>query len=614
MKATQKRTAAVAPEGGYSRPRMVDAEGLSVSVRTEDGDTRVFDFRSAGAPPDLMRPLVAAFAKVSGPAGTWRQMVTVYTGWKALRRFLVFVGEEYPNVTTITGLTEDVWKNWRANTDTPSGRTGASTALRTLLRDTEGLPGRTRMALHGRIEKNVERQMVAYKRDEMAHIVMAARRVSRAAEARIRANLEALNRYRAGMEPADCVRVRFRDREWSHGEVLDHLSRTGRMPDSFKGVPRKRTAVLREALGIGEEGRWYRASLFPTVHEVYAAMILLVYAKGLNLSVMARLKVSDIGRLPALKPGRWIYQVDIDKPRRGNDRYSSITFSGPAARLLQRVVAMGEAARDTLTELGFAGDPLFVACQVNSFSRHASDLFVTDWMDVHGAAAAWHNRVEVCGADGKPLRVSLRRMRLSVQVIRGEAMGNSVDVSVKVYRGPDPQTHEQARPVVVQGLNDAVTDAKRRVAARVSESEMEAARTDPAPLAARFGVTAEDVPALLEGRLDTATAACLDIMHSPHEIDEGGPCTASFLACVECPNAVATPDHIPRIVAVYEALVVAARSSPAPVRQRHYAHHVAAFDDLLRQVPEPEVRRARAAVTPADIEAVTQLLNRSLDI
>ena len=103
--------------------------------------------------------------------------------------------------------------------------------------------------------------------------------------------------YRAGMEPVDCVRVRFSDREWSHGEVLDHLSRTGRMPDSFKrGIPRKRTAPLREALGIGEEGRWYRPALFPTVHEVYAAMILLVDAKGLNLSVMARLKVSDIAR------------------------------------------------------------------------------------------------------------------------------------------------------------------------------------------------------------------------------------------------------------------------------------------------------------------------------
>ena len=96
MKATQKGTAAVAPESGYSRPRMVDAEGLSVSVRTEDGDTKVFDFRSVGAPPDLVGPLVAAFAKVSGPAGTWRQMTTVYNGWKALRRFLRFVGARVP--------------------------------------------------------------------------------------------------------------------------------------------------------------------------------------------------------------------------------------------------------------------------------------------------------------------------------------------------------------------------------------------------------------------------------------------------------------------------------------------------------------------------------------
>lgn len=614
MKSTQRQTAAVAPDGGYSRPRMVGDDGLSVSVRTEDGDTKVFDFRLAGVPPDLARPLVAAFAKVSGSAGTWRQMATVYTGWKHLRRFLVFVGEEHPNVTTIGGLTEDVWKDWRANTDTVAGWNGTSMMVRMLLRNTEGLPARTRMAMNGRIEQNVGRQMVAYRRDEMARIVKAAWRVFRATEARIGASVLALDRYRAGMESADCVRVGFRDRVWSHGEVLDHLSRTGRMPDSFKGVPRERTGPLREALGIGEDGLSYRVSLFPSAHEMYAAMILLVFAKGLNLSEMARLKVSDIRCLPGPRPGRWIYTVDVDKPRRGSGRYSSITFSGRAARLLQRTVDIGKPARDTLNGLGFAEDPLLISCTQRNRSSHESGLFTIDWMRAEPSSLAWHDRVEVRGADGKPLRVNLRRMRLSVQVIRGEAMGNSVDVSVNSYRGPDPQTHEQARPVVVQGLIDAVTDAKRRVATRVSESEVEAAQTDPAPLAAQLGVTPEDVTVLLEGQLDTATAACLDIMHSPHEIDEGGPCTASFLACVECPNAVATPDHIPRIVAAREALVVAARSSAATVRQQRYAHHVAAFDDLLRLVPEPEVKRARAAVTPAHIEEVAQLLNGSLDI
>ena len=89
--------------------------------------------------------------------------------------------------------------------------------FRTLLREVEGLPARTRMALNSRIEGNVERQEVAYTRDEMARIVMAARRVVSAAETRISANKEALDCYRAEMEPEDCVRVRLRDREWSHG-------------------------------------------------------------------------------------------------------------------------------------------------------------------------------------------------------------------------------------------------------------------------------------------------------------------------------------------------------------------------------------------------------------
>ena len=74
MTSTQKRTAAVAPEAGYSRPRLVDPDGLSVTVRTEDDDTKMFDFSSVDAPPGLMGPLVAAFARASGPTGTWRQI------------------------------------------------------------------------------------------------------------------------------------------------------------------------------------------------------------------------------------------------------------------------------------------------------------------------------------------------------------------------------------------------------------------------------------------------------------------------------------------------------------------------------------------------------------
>ena len=69
-------------------------------------------------------------------------MATVHNGWKVSRRFLVFLGEEHPNVTTIAGLTPDVWKSWRANTDTASGLNGSSMVLRTLLREVEGTAGR----------------------------------------------------------------------------------------------------------------------------------------------------------------------------------------------------------------------------------------------------------------------------------------------------------------------------------------------------------------------------------------------------------------------------------------------------------------------------------------
>ena len=430
---------------------------------------------------------------------------------------------------------------------------------------------------------------------------------------RITANREALDRHRAGLEPENAVRVRFGGREWSHGQALDCLSRTGSMPPSFKGVPASRTAPLRQALGVDADGPKYRMALSLAVHEVYAAMILLVNAEAFNSSVMARLNVGDIERNPGPKLGRWIYQANTEKPRRGAAGYEPVMFVGSSARLLQRILDVTQPARDALNALGFQEDPLLIACAAKGNSRHPSGVFITDWMDTHGAAAKWHKLVSVHDKHGALIRVSLQRMRLSMVVIRGEAAGHSLEVSVNHYRGPDPQTHAQARPVVLRGLRDAVDDAQRRAAARVSEREAEAARTDPAALAARFGVGEADVEALLEGRLDTATAACLDIMHSPHDADAGGPCTASFLTCIACPNAVATPAHIPRIVATRKALVAAARSSAPAVRQRDYAPHVAAIDDLLSQIPAPELRHAQATVTAADIKRVTELLNRRLD-
>ena len=143
MKSTQKRTAAVAPDSGYSRPRMVDAEGLSVSVRDRGRRHRGVRFQVCRC---AARPGATARGRVREAVRSRRNLAAdeprSTKAGSVLRRFLKFVGEEHPKVTTITALTDDVWNNWRVRTPiTPSGWNGSSVMLRTLLRNTRGTAG-----------------------------------------------------------------------------------------------------------------------------------------------------------------------------------------------------------------------------------------------------------------------------------------------------------------------------------------------------------------------------------------------------------------------------------------------------------------------------------------
>ena len=63
----------------------------------------------------------------------------------------------------------------------------------------------------------------------------------------------------------------------------------------------------------------------------------------------------------------------------------------------------------------------------------------------------------------------------------------------------------------------------------------------------------QQAQALADGTLDTATGACLDFTHSPFS-PPGQPCTASFLDCLACRNAVATRRHLPRLAWLHRAL------------------------------------------------------------
>ena len=137
--------------------------------------------------------------------------------------------------------------------------------------------------------------------------------------------------------------------------------------------------------------------------------------------------------------------------------------------------------------------------------------------------------------------VSLRRLRRTVQVlIRKEPAQNTQQTHDTVYVLGDPAGRDDAPETIVRGLTDAVDHARLVGAMRIvlgTDAEALVELSDNPELA----------EALRRGDLDTATAACTDFTHSPHS-EPGLPCTASFLLCLACPNAVATRRHLPRLV------------------------------------------------------------------
>ncbi|RKM73927.1 hypothetical protein COO55_18910 [Rhodococcus opacus] len=118
-------------------------------------------------------------------------------------------------------------------------------------------------------------------------------------------------------------------------------------------------------------------------------------------------------------------------------------------------------------------------------------------------------------------------------LIRKEPAQNTYEVHDTVYMLRDPSGREAARETIARGLTDAAEHAHLVGAMRLvlgGDAETLVELSDDPELAA----------AIARGDLDTATAACADFTHSPHN-DPGLPCTASFLLCLACPNAVATP-------------------------------------------------------------------------
>ena len=598
------------PAGNYTRPNPVHPNLTSVTVTAENGKIKTYEFADTNLPSGLMQALAAGFAAATTPGGRWRTIPTANAAAELGRRFARDIVRINPGIETVQDIGPEDWWTWRSEVEQRTRWPGQINLARALLADTPGVSDVTLRALRSRARKPKKRSYDAYSREEFARIRSAALRILRQGEHRQRVNSATLAEYLAGDEPADAPRLKLKGTWYTAGSILHSLRDTGRLPYTthYRADRVRQMVDLTGATTILE-------AMHANTLEVYSLMVLFVCERGLNSTVISDMTIDTTSasdpRSEALLP-----VVHADKPRRGADRHFDLSLSGAAGKLWERAVALTASARATLDNLGHPTDQLFVARIAGGMNTtHPSRIFRVDWSEAFTAANRWHSHTGLLDDTGEPLRVNLRRLRLTEQVLNEQPRQNTATVHESVYRLPDPHTQEQATNVILGGQQDAIDHARTTVHIRsLTPDQVTQATRNPAQLAGELGVSSQTIQDLVAGRLDTAVTGCLDYYDSPHSKTESGTCAASFLACLSCVNAVATPAHLTRLVTLHDALLRTASAVDSDTWQTDFADAFSSLAHLLaNNTTEQELEQARTQARDKDRQIVDRLLRRRLD-
>jgi len=338
--------------------------------------------------------------------------------------------------------------------------------------------------------------------------------------------------------------------------------------------------------------------------EAYALAVLLVCEQGWNRAVLDEMTVpSDVAG--AGDDDLDIYGVEIHKRRRPTRlRYTSnnLVDDGPASagRLMRQATEATEPARATLGRRGEPTDRLLVSRRGNQ--NTGPGMFHLGAPN-QASMRAWVTQTGLIGGNpGEPFWVNLRRLRRTVQVlVRKEPVQNSEQTHELVYVLPDPTARGEAEQVAAQGLTDAAEHARTVVRMRMllaaGADELTDYIDDP-----------DKAQALIDGVLDTATGACLDFRDSPFA-QPGQPCTALFLSCLACRNAVATRRHLPRLAYLHHALDTLRGTVDAAVWNQDWR---ARFLRLTALLQENTTATERAAAVGGISDGDRALIDRML--
>ncbi len=585
------------PAPGYRRPDRLDASGLVATATGTSGEALgPFNFSAAPAHGSARSELIAAFITATEPDGRWRSAASMGTAYSTALAFLRSLDRLNIAITSLSEFGPEAWWTWRADREATNRWPGQVNIMRVLLKEAAEVSALTRRALTQRTHKPRQRLYGSYSVAEFERIRRRAQELVRATELRISGNVSALDEFLASGDDSAAPTVTVGEKPFTRGALLRRLLTTGRLEFG----PKSRAALPQLAAFVGAGDLHPTYALFPTRSEILSLMVLLVCDQGYNLSTMESLTVPDLAS-GASSAEDVVFVAHLDKPRRGHQRYFSNSFTGASARSLRQAVSITSPARQCLAELGHPTSRLLLSGTSSGVTDHPTRIFVVKDFTNGGAVRRWDRIANVTTDPGDRLHLHFNRLRLSEQVINRRASQNSDTVSEDVYRRPDALTAHLVEDVILQAQADAVSHAASTMKMRYVSS-----------VDSRDRLSAPTFAAVKDGSLDTATGACLDFTHGPFT-QPGDPCTASFLMCLACPNAIATPAHLPRLVTLRDALTNLASVDPTRW-DRRYSEHFDRLAHLLRtRTTETEQESARRAATDADRALIERLLGRELD-
>jgi hypothetical protein len=624
------------PGHSYEPPgpvRELPGGRLLVAFHGDDDRRRVFGVSRLPL-PGWHQSLAAAVAERTGPGGGLRTFAAATTGWGALGRLVKFLGalpQPPASPDQLTPAHLEAFHDHRAKTTPttalrdmsearllfalPALRDKVSAAVLDHLQRRLPAPREPRAPAAGHDAGpaqpgfGAKRLTTGFSDGELARLLAALRADAARIRDRIRAGEDLLRRYQADPLALD-------DNDRDLGRMLEQMAATGRVPAPPAARPSPFCPERQQLAG----------RLFLTLRDLPPLMMLAAALSERNGETMKELPV----RHRALEDRA--VELVIVKRRRGARRwFETVTWEiGTPGRELHTAGGFYLLMLElTARSRGWCGSPLLWCAWRNGYpaglgvpdshlapfadSLKGTTILPTAWAanrprpllaDPQPVHAGSGGPSPGAVAPGQPLQVSFNRIKTSMEVRRTKRMGghlpsaaksNSMPVLFRNYLSGDPVITAWAEEVLGEALLDA-----EQAARQAHDRAVKAAGGGPRVLAGpvntaaleKSGLGPEAARHAADGELDTGWTACID--HDQHPLTRE-PSQVTYPDCFHCGNCLVTRDHLPRLLALLDALAQRRRELPEDAWWTRYGPAwVAIRQDILAKFTPAELQQAQA--------------------